>query len=586
MKGHHLDFLGRNERRSQRRPQPGNLVPQREEYLRCKQEACNQGRGHSSTTQEGIGRRKVQDRPGLSHQNFQTPFANPEISLKSQMQRPTFAEVVASSNCPKPYFDDITLSPRQVQQKEGKPMILFTKEELQAAYRPMENAVILKFAETRPKVETIRDFMKQHWCLQNFPVIGALDGRHVLVLCSSTVDAVEVLMNDSRKIGNLAFRTFRRTPGFSVKAEPTIVVTWVKLKGLDPCLFRTSFLKEICRGFGHFLKADPRTLDLSNPGFARVCVEIDIRTSLVNGLWVGSATQLHWVEIEYEGNISYCFRCRKQGHPIEKCRKELARIQRASEKQTQHETKSSLSGRRTVIPTTQEGRVNFEGEDTASQYMKEQWHLPKSRKHTRGKYVHTWMQKVTKETGSGRMTQLIPPTQKVMPHKEIMVEEGMSSHVVVRKDDTQPPEIMDSCSESVTDLGSIRGDLRFLHSQHDFDPGWIRRELETSFMHRIRSSVEDYMSQLYKRQPTAYKEMLSADDSELDHRRIPRLTWKTDFLEETPQQEKSMEETNRTIAEKVASLKEARDRSRRVTRSASNSKSMQCPHDKHNLLEC
>uniref|UniRef100_A0A7N0U195 DUF4283 domain-containing protein n=1 Tax=Kalanchoe fedtschenkoi TaxID=63787 RepID=A0A7N0U195_KALFE len=210
----------------------------------------------------------------------------------AQKQRPTFAEVVASNISPKPYFEDIHLHPRQVQRHNGNPLILFSDDEISPAYQSMSNAVILKFAETRPRVEVVKDFMNQNWRLKNEPMVGALDGRHLLVICSSEDDAIEVLMNDSRKIGNMGFRTFRWTPGFSTKAEPTIMVTWVKLSGLDPCLFRAGFLREICRGFGRFLKADPHTLDLSNLGTARVYVEIDIRQPLVQGIWVGTELRL------------------------------------------------------------------------------------------------------------------------------------------------------------------------------------------------------------------------------------------------------------------------------------------------------
>uniref|UniRef100_A0A7N0R9U4 DUF4283 domain-containing protein n=1 Tax=Kalanchoe fedtschenkoi TaxID=63787 RepID=A0A7N0R9U4_KALFE len=173
----------------------------------------------------------------------------------------------------------------------------------------MSHEVILKFAEGRSKVEVVREHIRKNWSL------------------------VEVLTRDSQRMEGKGFHTFRWMPGFSTKRESTSMVTWVRLHGLDPCLYRPSFLREVCRGFGVFHKADSATLDMSNPTMAHVCVEIDLRCSLVPGVWVGTEQHQQWVDIEYEGNIEYCYCCKKQGYSVDICKKELAKSKRLNLKE-------------------------------------------------------------------------------------------------------------------------------------------------------------------------------------------------------------------------------------------------------------
>uniref|UniRef100_A0A7N0ZU89 DUF4283 domain-containing protein n=1 Tax=Kalanchoe fedtschenkoi TaxID=63787 RepID=A0A7N0ZU89_KALFE len=320
------------------------------------------------------------------------------------MRRPSYAEIVSASKNPKPLFEDIPLPPRQIQHRDGKPLILFSNEEFCPTYQSMSNAVVLKFTETRPRVEAVKDFIKQHWYLESMPGVGALDGRHILLICLSAADAAEVLTNDSHRIGNLSFRTLRWTAGFSVKAEPTTMVTWAKLTGLDPCLYRTSFLREICRGFGRFLKADPRTLDLSNPGMAR---------PLAKGIWVGTELQQQWVEIEYEGKLVYCYRCKKQGHSIGSCGKEIARSRRAAEKINRQGEKLGPTDTRNGLPVSQD---HNELNTTASN-NEGKWLVPKGRKKTRDerKHTNTWKQKCANVVEHGVLSKPTPPTQDDNP---------------------------------------------------------------------------------------------------------------------------------------------------------------------------
>uniref|UniRef100_A0A7N0VKF6 DUF4283 domain-containing protein n=1 Tax=Kalanchoe fedtschenkoi TaxID=63787 RepID=A0A7N0VKF6_KALFE len=152
----------------------------------------------------------------------------------------------------------------------------------------MEYGPIARFTEGWPLVEDIRQHVLLQWRLKLEPLIRLIDVRHIFVMCGSKGDLVEALSFNSFRIGSSLFYIFKWTPNFSCRKDSSTIVAWVKLNGLDPYYFRTSFLREIYRGLGSFLKSDERTLSLTNPSLTRVYIEVDLSVPMTSGLWVGS----------------------------------------------------------------------------------------------------------------------------------------------------------------------------------------------------------------------------------------------------------------------------------------------------------
>lgn len=108
----------------------------------------------------------------------------------------------------------------------------------------------------------------------------------------------------------------------SISSKRTHIITskpHCNCLSFTPCL-----LKEIVGSFGLFLRADDRTLTLTHPIHARMCIEVDVSKPLPTRVWIRSSKEEEvgfWQKIVYEGNISYCYHCCLLGHDFSECRK-------------------------------------------------------------------------------------------------------------------------------------------------------------------------------------------------------------------------------------------------------------------------
>uniref|UniRef100_A0A7N0VDC2 DUF4283 domain-containing protein n=1 Tax=Kalanchoe fedtschenkoi TaxID=63787 RepID=A0A7N0VDC2_KALFE len=420
----------------------------------------------------------------------------------------SYAEAVGTSRVSKCLFVDFPLVRRRIQLKDGVPLVAFTEAEVRPAYRSMEHAVVLKFSPNRPRLEEIREFVRVNWPLRLQPVVGALDGKHALLICAGEEDATKIIACDSNRMGNALFRTFRWMPGFSVKAEPSSMVAWIRLHGLDPCFYRNSFLGEVCLGVGSFLKADERTLCLQNPAVARVCVEIDLKNPLVQGFWVSAGRRLQWIEVEYEGRMEFCRRCRKHGHSVEECRREQARRNRSEE-----------GIKRVPIIQSRVPHRKGEGGRLAAEVSEKH----KGGSGPEGGFSQQW------QTYDGRKRSQRVPVKKVyvrktLNEKQVLVAELDKVAAYI------PPSVCDS-GQVTSQISVLRGQSRETENQKLMfselsmpgsqpELGIRNCAIYSTFMKRLQESWEDFMIRMYDSSrsnvaPTTYNRMISRDDSEL-----------------------------------------------------------------------
>ncbi|XP_057444772.1 uncharacterized protein LOC130737018 [Lotus japonicus] len=110
------------------------------------------------------------------------------------------------------------------------------------------------------------------------------------------------------------------------KGELTRVAVWFRVPGFPVECYDQEVLQEIGRNVGRFVKVDDHTWNtMADKGqrgaaterarFARICVEVDLRKTLVSKF----VFEDEEFKIEYEGLNMICFECGKFGHKKETC---------------------------------------------------------------------------------------------------------------------------------------------------------------------------------------------------------------------------------------------------------------------------
>lgn len=177
-----------------------------------------------------------------------------------------------------------------------------------------------------PSVTAIRDHINASWGLSAPATVGLLDPRHVMIYLASQEDLVRAWSRDSNMIENSLFRLFRWSPNFNPKYEYPITAAWVRFPYLPLPFFHTPLLREIVGTFGRFLRADQRTLELTHPMYALVCMEVDISQPLPSKVWIGTGKdEGFYQKMVFEGKLAFCHHCNLQGHSPTECRKALAK---------------------------------------------------------------------------------------------------------------------------------------------------------------------------------------------------------------------------------------------------------------------
>ncbi|CAM8896606.1 unnamed protein product [Rhodiola kirilowii] len=219
-------------------------------------------------------------------------------------------------------FPPISIPSKPRTLKDGKPAVTFTASELQPGVQRFQHSIIAKFTAGRPHIDDIRRCFASAWSIADLDSIGAIDARHILIITSSEEDSNKILAHPLRKVGQSLFRLFRWSPDFHRRREPTTTTTWIKLPGLPNQLYDQGYLYTIVSQFSRFIAIDHRTRVVSNPSFARVCIELDLNKPIPEEVWIGLPnSDGFWQAITYENKLSYCSRCKLHGHDLSNCRK-------------------------------------------------------------------------------------------------------------------------------------------------------------------------------------------------------------------------------------------------------------------------
>ncbi|KAF6164988.1 hypothetical protein GIB67_005357 [Kingdonia uniflora] len=147
----------------------------------------------------------------------------------------------------------------------------------------------MKFPMGRPKADVIESNINSNWGLLEKPTtVAVLDFKHMMVMMKSEKDVTKALIRESRQIKGFFFKLFRWSIHFDPLKESPITPVWIQFLGLKLCFQNNGILKQLAGLMGKYLDTDSATLNLSRPSTARVCIEVDLSTDLLQKLYLSN----------------------------------------------------------------------------------------------------------------------------------------------------------------------------------------------------------------------------------------------------------------------------------------------------------
>ncbi|XP_019435277.1 PREDICTED: uncharacterized protein LOC109341759 [Lupinus angustifolius] len=101
------------------------------------------------------------------------------------------------------------------------------------------------------------------------------------------------------------------------------VQCWVKIVGLPQEYWSPRIIFSIAGGIGTPISLDEATNNRTFGHFARVLVDIDLKTDLPSQILVEREGYAFFVELEYEKLPQFCNGCQTIGHLVTNCRKRM-----------------------------------------------------------------------------------------------------------------------------------------------------------------------------------------------------------------------------------------------------------------------
>ncbi|CAA7410467.1 unnamed protein product [Spirodela intermedia] len=140
-----------------------------------------------------------------------------------------------------------------------------------------------RFTTKRP---TIGDIEKIYMALGNFQgrvSIGARDYRSIYIRFELEADYRRAWSQPTWRMGESTLHTHRWTPQNEIghqAHQSHVVPLWVGFPGLPAHLFTPKALESLANAVGTFICLDPGVKMFNRPGYARVCIEVDLMAPL------------------------------------------------------------------------------------------------------------------------------------------------------------------------------------------------------------------------------------------------------------------------------------------------------------------
>ncbi|KAI9081257.1 hypothetical protein K1719_036757 [Acacia pycnantha] len=201
---------------------------------------------------------------------------------------------------------------------EGKPGTLkFTTDEYATWCLPWMNSLIIKVLEAHFPLYVIRDRINRMWRPKDPLKLIPLSNGYYIVSFSNKEDKEYAFQEGPWMIEDRYLIVQRWCPNFNPwKADLQCnIAAWIRLPDVSFEFYNVESLCRIGNMVGKMIKVDQSTSVYDKGGFARICVEIDLKKPLLPTYTIFSEER----PIIYEGLHQVCFVCGKYGHQKESC---------------------------------------------------------------------------------------------------------------------------------------------------------------------------------------------------------------------------------------------------------------------------
>ncbi|KAI9114885.1 hypothetical protein K1719_013898 [Acacia pycnantha] len=195
---------------------------------------------------------------------------------------------------------------------DGKPgKLRFSAEEYTAWCLPWMNSLIIKVLGANFPTYVIRDRINRMWRPKDALKLIPLSNGYYVVSFSNKEDREYAFQEGPWMIEDHYLIVQRWRPNFNPwKADQCVVAAWVRLPDVPFEFYNVESLRRIGNMIGKMIKVDRSTSIYDKGGFARICVEIDLKKPLLPTYLVFGEERA----IVYEGLHNVCFSCGKYGH--------------------------------------------------------------------------------------------------------------------------------------------------------------------------------------------------------------------------------------------------------------------------------
>ena len=221
-----------------------------------------------------------------------------------------------------PSYDD-TVLPRAFTKDQGMRTVSFSEEEVIRLATPFQHTLIGRFSAKPPPMEVIEQIYLAPGNFQAQVSIGARDHRSVCIRFTLEEDYRKAWSRPTWRIGDVVMHTSRWTPrmtGTSRGRSQATVPLWIGFPGLPAHLFTPKALQSLATAVGTFIRLDPGVAVFNRPGYARVCVEVDLLEPLHRIILIQNGNENFSQPVIYERLPQFCTRCTILGHTLQTCR--------------------------------------------------------------------------------------------------------------------------------------------------------------------------------------------------------------------------------------------------------------------------